>query len=728
MTQFHNDPFHVSPGDSDSFQFDPTLPSLMKSQSGTEIPETDFCTFISGTRHPNLDSIRGLTQTPEKGAIVLPSSIPLLNQNRDDALSRMPVYGVDLVIQSDDRSKHVMVFGPTGGGKNVAVLNMLRFSALRDPHQTVITFSLKASDFGPVAAICNSAGKDLVVVNLNDAWRSIGWNPLDTKLPDLAYDRIRRFADAVKNPNSHDSEFWTQWIKVAMKGAWEAGYRSFPAMFHLFSLPKPAMLESLRSHNNACSSQLVDFLVGDSHNAQTVLASIIGAMACFLSRNVMRVMSKDELKLRALLKRPVCLHVEMPETSLETQQVLYQMLARIITDELITVAEECPDTAPPATIFYDDMPSLGYLLSPNRLMTMRSRGIGVVAGVQSLASLELVYGPVTKALIDNFHTKIVLPGGPADDAAFFASASGEQMVVLPTHEGQNPTFINRLLLTSASIRTPGYHHPNLGMPATLIFGAITFQVYLQRSYEHPSIARIVRATRHITGRERLRERRLRIPKSPDANRWAARSATTTFTNTAGWSNDQLSARLEQVRETLDWKNTTGNARQWWSAFEVENAKKLALVLRLAEELAARKATITEFFIAYVYSNTDNITANLHYLDYTRLKKEEEAKKKRQAAKAAQPIKEGASPAAGSAKERPVLDPDAPMGFEVVLTSYGRTRLEVIKVVKSATGMSLIDTKKLVESAPITLGRARTRDDADQVVQEIGNAGGDAHVA
>ena len=60
---------------------------------------------------------------------------------------------------------------------------------------------------------------------------------------------------------------------------------------------------------------------------------------------------------------------------------------------------------------------------------------------------------------------------------------------------------------------------------------------------------------------------------------------------------------------------------------------MALVLRLAEELSIRTATITEFFLAYVYSNTDNIQANLCYLDYTRLKKEEE-KKKREAAKAA----------------------------------------------------------------------------------------------
>jgi type IV secretory pathway TraG/TraD family ATPase VirD4 len=640
MDRSNNNPFAYVPDDADPFRFDPTLPSLMRSNSGSEIPEPDVCSYVAGTRHPDLRAIQFLAQPPERGALVLPSSIPLLNQDPDNALARTPVYGLDLVVQTEERSKHVMVFGPTGGGKNVTVLNMFRFSALRDPHQTVITFSLKASDYGPVEAICRSAGKELIVVNLNDAWRSVGWNPLDTKLPDLAYDRIRRFADAVKNPNSDDSEFWTQWIKVAMKGAWEAGHRSFPSMHQLFSLPTPALVERLRSHGNACSSQLAAFIVGESHNAQTVLASIIGAMSCFLSDNVRRVMFKDELQLRQRLTRPVCLHIEMPEISLETQQVLYRMLARIITDELIDVAEERPESAPPATIFYDDMPSLGFLLSPNRLMTMRSRGIGVVAGVQSLVSLELVYGPSTRALIDNFHTKIILPGGPADDASFFASASGEQMVGLPVHEGQHSAFTSRPLLSSASIRSPSYHHPNLGMPATLIVGAITFQAYLQRSYEHPSVSAIVRSTRAITGRERLRVRRLACPKRLPAIGKSADNSVNGLTNTAGWSFERIRAKLDEVLKKLDWQNTTGSAQKWWCAFEVENKAKMALVLRLAEELAVRKATITEFFLAYVYSNTDNIQANLHYMDYTRLKREEEEKKRKKPAKDAQADGEG----------------------------------------------------------------------------------------
>jgi hypothetical protein len=107
-----------------------------------------------------------------------------------------------------------------------------------------------------------------------------------------------------------------------------------------------------------------------------------------------------------------------------------------------------------------------------------------------------------------------------------------------------------------------------------------------------------------------------------------------ITNTAGWTDAQVLQKLEEVKKTLDWDNTTGSARKWWEAFESENKTRIPLVLRLAEELQVRKATITEFFLAYVYSNTDNIQANLSYLDYTRLKKDEEKKKKESAAKAA----------------------------------------------------------------------------------------------
>jgi len=102
-----------------------------------------------------------------------------------------------------------------------------------------------------------------------------------------------------------------------------------------------------------------------------------------------------------------------------------------------------------------------------------------------------------------------------------------------------------------------------------------------------------------------------------------------ISNTAGWKMQQIDAKLDEVKKRLDWDSTPNgsSARAWWIAFEHDNKHQTALVLRLAEELANRNATITEFFLAFVYSNTDNIQANLCYLDYTRLKKDEERKKR-----------------------------------------------------------------------------------------------------
>ncbi|MFN0086166.1 MAG: SUMF1/EgtB/PvdO family nonheme iron enzyme [Blastocatellia bacterium] len=93
-----------------------------------------------------------------------------------------------------------------------------------------------------------------------------------------------------------------------------------------------------------------------------------------------------------------------------------------------------------------------------------------------------------------------------------------------------------------------------------------------------------------------------------------------ISNTSDWSEAQILNRLEEVRATLDLESASEQARKWWDAFEQENDHRKALILRLVEELANRSATVPEFFEAYVYSNTENIQANLHYLDYMRWKR------------------------------------------------------------------------------------------------------------
>lgn len=158
-----------------------------------------------------------------------------------------------------------------------------------------------------------------------------------------------------------------------------------------------------------------------------------------------------------------------------------------------------------------------------------------------------------------------------------------------------------------------------------------------------AIAKLVGALADAVSRDGFRLLEEESPRRPTGVLLAPRpteaaSGLTEFrpgiTDARGWTTEDIENRLIQVKAAIEWDKTTGSAQKWWTAFESENRHRPALVLRLAEELDVRKATITEFFLAYVYSNTDNIQANLHYLDYTRLKRQEEEKKRLARAEAA----------------------------------------------------------------------------------------------
>jgi uncharacterized caspase-like protein len=77
----------------------------------------------------------------------------------------------------------------------------------------------------------------------------------------------------------------------------------------------------------------------------------------------------------------------------------------------------------------------------------------------------------------------------------------------------------------------------------------------------------------------------------------------------------LDRRYRELREQIGWSATTGVAREWWDAFEKQNAGNVPTLIALEERLLARKATITEFFLAYMNSNVDQVLPNLDYLDY-----------------------------------------------------------------------------------------------------------------
>jgi large subunit ribosomal protein L7/L12 len=66
-------------------------------------------------------------------------------------------------------------------------------------------------------------------------------------------------------------------------------------------------------------------------------------------------------------------------------------------------------------------------------------------------------------------------------------------------------------------------------------------------------------------------------------------------------------------------------------------------------------------------------------------------------------------------------------FDVVLTAAGDKKIQVIKVVRSATGLGLKEAKALVDEAPKPIKEGVDREEADKLKQELEEAGGSVEV-
>ena len=78
----------------------------------------------------------------------------------------------------------------------------------------------------------------------------------------------------------------------------------------------------------------------------------------------------------------------------------------------------------------------------------------------------------------------------------------------------------------------------------------------------------------------------------------------------------------------------------------------------------------------------------------------------------------AAPAGDGAEEEEEKD-----SFDVILTSSGDKKIQVIKVVRAATGLGLKEAKDLVDAAPGAIKEAITKDEAEKLKGELEEAGG-----
>jgi len=80
--------------------------------------------------------------------------------------------------------------------------------------------------------------------------------------------------------------------------------------------------------------------------------------------------------------------------------------------------------------------------------------------------------------------------------------------------------------------------------------------------------------------------------------------------------------------------------------------------------------------------------------------------------AAAPAGGGDAPAAAAAQTE----------FEVVLESFGDKKLDVIKVIRTITGLGLKEAKELVEGAPKSVKAGLPKEEAEKIKKELEGSG------
>ena len=85
---------------------------------------------------------------------------------------------------------------------------------------------------------------------------------------------------------------------------------------------------------------------------------------------------------------------------------------------------------------------------------------------------------------------------------------------------------------------------------------------------------------------------------------------------------------------------------------------------------------------------------------------------------AAPAAAGAGEAAGAAEQTE---------FDVILTSAGQAKLQVIKAVKEALGLGLKEAKDLVDGAPATVKEKVSKAEAEQLKAALEEAGAEVEV-
>jgi large subunit ribosomal protein L7/L12 len=87
----------------------------------------------------------------------------------------------------------------------------------------------------------------------------------------------------------------------------------------------------------------------------------------------------------------------------------------------------------------------------------------------------------------------------------------------------------------------------------------------------------------------------------------------------------------------------------------------------------------------------------------------------------------AAPAGGAGGDGDAAEVEEQTAFDVVLTGAGDKKIQVIKVVRAATGLGLKEAKALVDEAPKPVKEGVEKDEAEKLKADLEEAGASVEI-
>src|ERR1041385_7785071 len=565
---------------------------------------------------------------------------PLLEASQDGS-KLVVIQDLLLTFRWQGRCEHLLVAGKTGSGKSTRVILPIAFADIADPDRTVIFVDAQASEVHRIIDYTRRVrgpNARIIYFNPQDPGFSTRWNPFAGLYGRKETDDIAETMVASLKLASDDGIYFRLQAGLFLSALVRAtnkltnGQSTGGMLLDLLDRGHNTIRDVAHKSGQRQLGSFLSNLQNGNRNDETTMSMLHNLLQAWNDEDVDETTSKSDFGFNVLDDEPCVLIYAMPEECVERLRPLTNaFLHRLFHFVMRRGRANGGSLSRPFSLIVDEFASaVGQIPTFHlRANTLRKRGLAIVAAVQTLAQIHEVYRDSANSLLAAFNHLIFVPPVHSDDAVYASKITGdmdvEEIVTSDGHTPLNVVPAKRPLLTSGEIATPPYHE-TLGPQMTFLLKNMPpFQGWLRAAYEDPEYREVM--SKQFVGHVALPPQTRKKPNHDFSLSKAGIALSCADTDTTGWNDEQIRKRISALKNELDWTNTTGSARKWFEAFERDNQARAAMLLRLVEELHKRKATITEFFLAYAYSGTDSIQGNLLFLDYTRIKKKEERERR-----------------------------------------------------------------------------------------------------